>query len=489
MNKRQETTTHTETSAPRSSTVLLDLTDRVHAATETGYEDHDFLVPSGTQTLRIYLTYCDAMLFLAVLGPDGFRGSTMRPGLRGRVTLEMMISTTEASPGCIPGPVPEGQWRLRIDHDVNHADTEYHVIAVAFPDSSTRTIGLGPVPDIAPIPPEHRISVESGWYRGELHAHSRHSDGTSSPAVVAAAAEAAELDYISLTDHNTVSGWSSMRQALTGRTLLIRGCEVTSRRGHANVHGLGGPIDIFADRPDYGMNELADEVHQRGGIFCVNHAFSGDLGWRVEEFDWDKADLMEVLHALEGPHNNNQLALWDHHLLVGRRIVGVAGTDSHHPTEGAHALGALTTNVYCDELTESGLIDGLRRGMVVATYGPRVGFEAGDGTRTRTMWERLPDLASVELTVRIEYTEPVRVFVLKNGYPFAHRYVDIPGEHFCVVSDTPRASCYYRVEVHRVLPSHGPEAQGVPERVLRSRRDYRSVLAVTNPIFVGTGED
>ncbi|NBC30187.1 MAG: hypothetical protein GVY29_09390 [Spirochaetes bacterium] len=490
MNEDQDTTAYTEDGPRRSSTVLLDRTDRIRGATETGYADHHFLVPADTETLRIYLTYRDAMLFISVLGPDDFRGSAMRPGLGGRVTLEMMISTTEASPGCLPGPLPEGQWCLRIDHNANQEDTEYHVIAVAFPYSSTRAIELSPSPEVAAIPPEHRISDAAGWYRGELHAHTFHSDGSSSPAVVAAAAESAGLDYISLTDHYTVSGWSAMRHALSNNTLLVRGCEVTSRRGHANLHGLDGPIDVFVDRPGYGMNELADEVHRRGGILCVNHAFSGDLGWRVEEFDWDKADLIEVLHALEGPNNNNQLALWDHHLRLGRRLIGVAGTDSHHPTEGAHALGALTTEVYCDELSESGLVAGLRRGMVVATYGPKVGFEASDGTRTRTMWERLSDRGTgIELRLHLEYGEPLRVFILKNGYPFAQRTLDAPGEHTCVVHDSPRASCYYRVEVHRVLRPEAPEAEGAPDWVLRSRREYRSILAVTNPIFVGVGED
>ena len=89
---------------------------------------------------------------------------------------------------------------------------------------------------------------------------------------------------------------------------------------------------------------------------CVNHAFSGYLGWRTEDFDWDKVDLLEVYHNLEGPNNNMLLGLWDHHLRLGRRIVGVGGVDSHDQFVGLHTLGQVVTRVYTDELSERGII-------------------------------------------------------------------------------------------------------------------------------------
>lgn len=468
-----------------TASVLLDTRGMTRGGTEPGYGEHEFHVPEGAGELRLYLTYTDAMLFVSLLDPKGFRGSVMRPGVQGRVTLSMAIGRTEASPGALPGPLQPGLWQVLVDYGEDCARTEYHLLVVASEGGEVYT-DARPGEDVrsVAIPQAHEINHSPGWYRGELHSHTDHSDGKASAGSVAQAAEASDLDFISLTDHYTVSGWTPMRAALTGRTLLIRGCEVTSRRGHANLHGLDGPADIFVDRPGHSMNRLADEIHGRGGLFCVNHAFSGDLGWRIEEFDWSKADMMEVLHALEGPHNNGQLALWDHHLRLGRRLIGVAGTDSHHPTAGAHALGRLTSRVYCDELSERGVLDGLRRGLVVATFGPDVRLAATDGRFTAQMWESLPASdREIELQVAVTHELPVRVFLLKNGYPCSQRDLATPGETSCVFRDTPRAPCYYRVEVHGEFPGESGDA---PAWITRSRRDYRSVLAVTNPVLLGS---
>jgi len=48
----------------------------------------------------------------------------------------------------------------------------------------------------------------------DLHAHSTGSDGTDSPAGLVAAARAAGLDAIALTDHDTTAGWAEAATAV-----------------------------------------------------------------------------------------------------------------------------------------------------------------------------------------------------------------------------------------------------------------------------------
>ncbi|PRZ14985.1 PHP domain-containing protein [Nesterenkonia sandarakina] len=63
----------------------------------------------------------------------------------------------------------------------------------------------------------------------DLHTHSNVSDGTESPAAVIAAAAAAGLQGLALTDHDTTSGWDeAIAAALEHRIALLPGMEITT---------------------------------------------------------------------------------------------------------------------------------------------------------------------------------------------------------------------------------------------------------------------
>jgi predicted metal-dependent phosphoesterase TrpH len=84
--------------------------------------------------------------------------------------------------------------------------------------------------------------------RIDLHTHSRVSDGTDSPAELVAAAAAAGLDVVALTDHDTTAGWADAAAALPPGLTLVRGAELscTSPDGRGNtctVHMLAYLFD------------------------------------------------------------------------------------------------------------------------------------------------------------------------------------------------------------------------------------------------------
>ncbi|MFP4210889.1 MAG: CehA/McbA family metallohydrolase [Alkalispirochaeta sp.] len=465
--------------------IALDTIGHIAGPRLSGYDTYEVTLPRGVTEVRALLTYTDGMLFLTVFGPDGYRGTVMNPDARGRVTLDALCRADTASPGVIAGTIEKGVWRFVIDHGPDLEEIDYRLLVLYTEEPATDDgVSVEPALVAKAVPEEHMISRGRGWYRGELHAHSIESDGKQPASVVAAIAEEVGLDFISLTDHFAMSGWYHMRRALTGRTLLIRGCEITSRLGHANVHGITSPIDPCVDGPGWTINDAADEVHRQGGIFGINHPFAAVLGWRNEDLDWDKVDVMEVIHGLDRPNNNLQLALWDHHLRVGRRIVGVGGTDSHDPGVGRHRLGRLVTWVDADELSEGGIIEGIRRGRVIVSWGPFVEFEIMTNDGTWGMWETLP-VGTDPVTIRVQVTtdSPLRVFVLKNGMPLTYGWVtpSSSGTAEYTAFDTPRYPGYYRVEIH------GPfeDADDASTRKAAGWRDYRSLLAVTNPILVG----
>lgn len=90
----------------------------------------------------------------------------------------------------------------------------------------------------------------------DLHAHSTGSDGTDSPAGLVAAARAAGLDAIALTDHDTTAGWAEAATAVReaapggqggqsgqGGPVLVPGVEISCEREGRSIHLLGYLVD------------------------------------------------------------------------------------------------------------------------------------------------------------------------------------------------------------------------------------------------------
>ncbi|MCX6908757.1 MAG: PHP domain-containing protein, partial [Verrucomicrobia bacterium] len=74
----------------------------------------------------------------------------------------------------------------------------------------------------------------------DLHLHTRHSDGTFTPAEVVGRAVGADLACIALTDHDTVAGLPEMaRECEAAGVEFIPGIELTAHLGEREVHVLG----------------------------------------------------------------------------------------------------------------------------------------------------------------------------------------------------------------------------------------------------------
>lgn len=87
--------------------------------------------------------------------------------------------------------------------------------------------------------------------RIDLHTHSTASDGTTPPAQLVAEAQAAGLDVIALTDHDTTGGWAEAAEALPSGLDLVRGAEISCIRDGISLHLLAYLFDpeepAFAD--------------------------------------------------------------------------------------------------------------------------------------------------------------------------------------------------------------------------------------------------
>lgn len=80
--------------------------------------------------------------------------------------------------------------------------------------------------------------------RIDLHAHSSVSDGTETPGQLVRSAQAAGLDVMAITDHDTTSGWAEALEA--GRSsgvVVVPGIEVSTTWRTADVHLLALWVD------------------------------------------------------------------------------------------------------------------------------------------------------------------------------------------------------------------------------------------------------
>jgi hypothetical protein len=468
---------------PEKKTILANVSGRITRTPRVHYINHLFRVPLGTAKVGLVFSFHKKQLaqyFISLHDPKGFRGSTMDPSTVGDVVLDLWVGANDSSEGGVAGGIVPGEWRVQIDVERTVEDTDYHLLVYAVSGSAGGIY-------CPKIPEDRPIKTDPGWYGGELHCHSTESDGKYSVENVVGEASRLGLDFLALTDHFTISQWRKLDGLAYPRSIaLLHSCEITSHQGHANLHGISKWVDVYVDREGWSMNQAADATHGQGGLFCVNHMYSGDLRWQDFSFDWHKADLIEIYHNLEGCNNGPMLSWWDHLLSQGLKIVGVGGTDSHDPFTGRHKLGQCVSWVYADELSERGIISGIKRGQVVVSNGAKLRFSAEDGHRGNVkMWETAEcEDSPVKFTIEASSEEPMRLFIIKNGLILDHMALNNKdGEWKKVVyEDKPTTTSFYRVELHKDAGTNmDPRYPGI------FWRDYSSMLALSNPIWVKVG--
>lgn len=91
----------------------------------------------------------------------------------------------------------------------------------------------------------------------DLHTHSTVSDGTQTPAQLLAHAQAAGIDTVALTDHDTTAGWAAATAALPTALTLVPGAEISCQYDapgrspvvmHLLAYGFDAAYAPLADR-------------------------------------------------------------------------------------------------------------------------------------------------------------------------------------------------------------------------------------------------
>ena len=94
--------------------------------------------------------------------------------------------------------------------------------------------------------------------RIDLHTHSTASDGTTPPAELMLQAQAAGLDVVAITDHDTTGGWQAAADALPQGLSLVRGAEISCAHDGISLHLLAYLFDPAEERFATARRELRE---------------------------------------------------------------------------------------------------------------------------------------------------------------------------------------------------------------------------------------
>jgi len=353
----------------------LVLAGTVRGSQNQTYFSIPFQVPAGVHRITVRFTH-DKMaehtvLNLGIADPERFRGNS------GGDKQQFTLSDSDATPSYLPGAILPGTWKLLISvPNIRPNVTAHYHAKIWFNlhiDDTSFT--------------EHPLNSQRGWYRGDLHMHTAHSDGsclnqTGQPVpcplfVTAQTAAKRGLDFIAITDHNAVSQYDDERelQPYFDKLLLIPGREMTTFHGHANIWGTTRYVDYrvgTAHAPD--INAMFRAAHRLSALVSINHpeAPSGEIcmgcGWTANPpADMRLVNAVEVMNGNGGRGFFSGVHFWQSQLARGYRLTAVGGSDNHHgdwlPSQEG-SVGSPTTVVHAANLSVAAILAGIRAGHV-----------------------------------------------------------------------------------------------------------------------------
>jgi len=318
-----------------------------------------FDVPPGAAALRVDLDYdaSGAVLDLGCLGPAGFRGWS------GGARRSFVITAWSATPGYLPGELEPGTWQVVIGlHQIPPAGAPYRVVTEVAGRAGRLEPGARdePVPPAADRPAPRALPGADGmrWLAGDLHAHTVHSDGVMTVPELARFAAGRGLDFLAVTDHNTVSHHRELPGAAARHGIvLLPGQELTTDRGHANALGELPWVD-FREPPDAWL----EATRRGGGLLSVNHPYGGQVSWTapmrqrpplIEVWHWSWLDLRWTA----------PLSWW---LAWHPGATAVGGSDWHRPGSDAPP-GSPTTWVLSQAAEPAAVLGAIAAGRVAVS--------------------------------------------------------------------------------------------------------------------------
>jgi hypothetical protein len=384
----------------RAQSKLPDLTLslQITHADHQSYRTIPFEVPSGVERLSIETTYSQkdqkTVVDLGLLDPNG-KIVGWSGGNKDRFTL----SAIDATPSYSPHAIDQGQWQLLLGiPNIREGVTSTFQAKIYFSNALSSTTN----------PPWVNLPLKSqpGWYRGDLHLHSAHSDGSCQNSskslevpcpvfLIAQKAHELKLDFIALSDHNAVSQANSIRemQPYYDNLLLMASRELTSFYGHANLTGSFNAFDFRATDSVKGWAAPLKSLQNATTptFVSINHPNfpNGEIcmgcGWTFDSSVLNQGLIhgVEVANGDDMGSSFSGFSFWLKQLEKGLKLTAVAGSDNHHVDQSEETrsfLGRPTNVVFAKELSTHAITSALLQGHTYIDF-----YKQGDSKPKRSI--------------------------------------------------------------------------------------------------------
>lgn len=205
-------------------------------------------------------------------------------------------------------------------------------------------------------------------YVGAIHMHSVFSDGSGEVPQIAKYADEVGLDYILLTDHNTLRALDEGYENWYGNTLCLVGSEINDKE-NKNHYLAFGIKKTYSTR--ISAKEYVKKIKEDGGIGFIAHPHEKRKHMKEHPpypwTEWDSEDyngievwnhmsewmenlteenkyqaFLHPLRTITSP-SEETLQIWDE-LNLKRKVVGIGGVDAH--AHKYNLLGFLEVEIF-----------------------------------------------------------------------------------------------------------------------------------------------
>ncbi len=381
-----------------------------------------FDVPAGTTEIEVRhpVLQPNNILDYGLHDPERFRG------WGGGNKEPIVIALNAASRSYLAGALPAGKWSVVIGK----------AKVLTSPATYRLEIDLRTTPTLLAQPerkdyvPVAALKTQARWYAGDFHVHSKES-GDAQPSLdqISTFARGRGLDFVELSDHNTVAqlDFIADAQSRSPELLFIPGVEFTTYAGHANGIGATKYVDHRLGLDGRTFDGAVKGFADQGAVLSINHPML-DLGNVCIGCAWKQKIPKDTLAAVEigtGGWNvtgllftREAISFWNRLLGQGLHLAPIGGSDDHSAGKAMDALaspiGNPTTMVFASELSAAGIIEGVRQGRtVVKLQGP-----ADPMVELSAATARIGDtlrLAAATLAVTVTGGQGQQLQVLRNG--------------------------------------------------------------------------
>ena len=191
--------------------------------------------------------------------------------------------------------------------------------------------------------------------RLDLHIHSTYSsDSVSAPRDILKIAKKIGLGGVSITDHNEIKAYENVKDlAKELGLILVRGCEISTSKGHLLAYGIGRKIE-----KGLSPERTVELIGQEGGICIIPHPTRLRTGVGSELARSLNVAAIETINSRSHRSANKKAR----GIAEARKLPATGNSDSHKPSTVGKAWTLLPDEISSEEE----VIEAILKGKTVA---------------------------------------------------------------------------------------------------------------------------